>query len=456
MTGPGQSPIYAGLFGDPDSAALLSPEAELRAMIRVEAALAQVQADLGVIPAEAGRAIAAICAGAAPDPAALGPATTRNGVPVPGLVAALRARMEDSPQAQYLHWGATSQDIVDSALALRLRDVLALWQSRLDAVLGRLAAMAADHADLAMAARTYGQVATPTSFGAIVAGWGRPLLHHRQDLDRVRSQVLRLSLSGAAGTLAAMGPEGPQVRAGLARALDLADPGFGWHSDRSGPGVLADWCAALAASLGKLAEDLLLMTQSGLDLVRIEGAGASSTMPQKQNPVGPSAMVALSRHALGLADVFRAAGLHRQNRDGAAWFTEWLTLPPLTLGVGALLLRADEVLGKLSPDARAMQRDLGAGQGTIHAEALSFALSETRGMDRVAALGQVASLCLRALASGVDLLDLAATEWPGEDWHRRVAARSLGTAPDEARAFAAALGPAAGGPKPRPSGAPGR
>ncbi|QDA36240.1 adenylosuccinate lyase family protein (plasmid) [Paracoccus liaowanqingii] len=435
MTGPVHNAIYAGLFGDPETEALFSAPAELDAMIRVEVALAQVQSRIGVIPPEAGPAIAAAHPGLRIDPASLAEATARNGVPVPVLVQEMRRQMGEDPQARYLHWGATSQDIMDSALALRLRAALDLWEARLDGILTQLGDLADRHATLPMAARTYGQTATPTSFGATVASWGWPLLDHARDAEQVGRAVFRVSLSGAAGTLSAMGPQAAVVRAGLAAELGLSDPGHGWHSDRSGLGRLTDWVAAVAVALAKLGEDLLLMTQSGLALVRIEGGGASSTMPQKQNPVGPSALVALGRHVTGLSAVFGAAGVHRQNRDGAAWFTEWLTLPQLCISLGAMLRLAQDVLGRLSPDAEAMARDLGAGAGTIHAETLTFAIIEELGLDRAKVASTVSQLCAKALTDGHDLLDLAGQEWPGRDWAELIRIRGLGLAPQEARAF---------------------
>jgi len=194
--------------------------------------------------------------------------------------------------------------------------------------------------------------------------------------------------------------------------------------------------AAVAVALAKLAEDLLLMTQSGLALVRIEGGGASSTMPQKQNPVGPSALAALARQVIGLASVFGAAGVHRQNRDGAAWFTEWLTLPQICVSLGAMLRLTQDVLDRLTPDPQAMERDMGGGSGTIHAEALTFAVVAELGLDRASVAGRVGQLCATALAEGRDLLDLAQEEWPDRDWAALVRATGLGLAPQEARAFA--------------------
>lgn len=407
------SAIYRGLFGDAEVSALFTDAAEVRAMLLVEGALARVQGGLGLIPAEAGAFIDRAAREVQVDAAALAAGTAQNGVPVPGLLAAFRKEAGAPEMMRWLHWGATSQDIVDTALALRLRRVLEIWVGRLDGLLAGLAALAVAGADLPMAARTYGQAAVPTSFGAVVAGWGRPLLRHRARLEAVRAEVLAVSLSGAAGTLAAMGPRGPEVRAGLAEALGLADPGASWHGERDGMAALAGWMAGLAASLGKLGEDLLLLTQSGIAEVRIEGAGGSSTMPQKQNPVGPSALVALSRQVVALAGLMTGAGAHRQQRDGAAWFTEWLTLPQLCLSTGRALALAGNLAGRIRPDAAAMARGLDQDAGTIWAEALTFALAGQ--MPRPEAEARVKALCAEALAGGGDLRQLAARDWPGLD-----------------------------------------
>ena len=242
---------------------------------RVEGALAQVQGALGVIPSASGAFLYQACDGVQIDPATLAGETAANGVPIPALLTALRQAIGVPEHTQYLHWGATSQDIMDTALALRLRRVLDLWEQRLTALLAALAALAESHADLPMAARTFGQIATPTTFGAMAASWGWPLLAHQGGLQAARRAVLRVSLSGAAGTLSAMGPLGPRVRAELATELGLADPGHGWHADRSGIAQLAGWMAGLAGTLGKLGEDLILLSQSGIAEVRIAGDSAS-------------------------------------------------------------------------------------------------------------------------------------------------------------------------------------
>jgi 3-carboxy-cis,cis-muconate cycloisomerase len=431
---PADSALYGRLFGDAEAARLFSDSAELRAMLLVEGALARVQGALGLIPADAAAVIHRAAHEVAIDPAALADETARNGVPVPAFLAAFRKQAQAPGPMQYLHWGATSQDILDTAQALRLRRLLDLWDTRLDALLATLGHLARTHAALPMAARTYGQFATPTSFGAVVAGWGWPLLHARDALPAMRASVLQVSLSGAAGTLSAMGEAGPQVRAALAAELGLSDPGHSWHGDRTGPATLAAWAATLAGGLGKMAEDVLALTQSGLSEVRLSGGGGSSTMPQKQNPVAPSAMLALARQVIALAGQLQGAMLHRQQRDGAAWFGEWLALPQLCISASRLMSLAAEVAAALVPDAPAMRRLLDDGAGLIHAEALTFALA--RNLPRPEAAAAVNALCAEARDTGTPLAALAQRDFPGTDWPARLAAAGLGTAPDEAIAFA--------------------
>jgi 3-carboxy-cis,cis-muconate cycloisomerase len=431
---PADSALYGPLFNDPETATLFTDSAELRAMMLVEGSLAKVQGALGLIPAEAAAFLHRASFELQIDPAGLAAETGRNGVPVPALVTAFRKGAEAPAYTDWLHWGATSQDIMDTGLALRLKRLVALWDERLEKLSRALGTLAQTHADLPMAARTYGQAATPTSFGAVVASWGQPVLRHRARLATLRPDLLHVSLSGAAGTLAAMGEKGPQVRAELAKALGLTDPGQSWHSERDTLAAFAAWMAGLTASLGKMAEDLILLTHSGLSEVTISDAGGSSTMPQKQNPVGPSVLVALARHCGGLAATLQGAALHRQQRDGAAWFTEWLTLPQLCILTGRALSLALDLADRITPDPAAMQTGLAADGALILAEALTFALTDR--MPRPEAAAAVKALAARVRAGEGDLIRLARDTWPDLP-----IPQGLGTAPDEARAFAArALG----------------
>lgn len=428
---PADSALYGPLFNDPETAALFTDSAEVRAMMLVEGALARVQGDLGVIPLEAATFLHRASFELQIDPAGMAAETGRNGVPVPALVAAFRKAAEAPAYTDWLHWGATSQDIMDTGLALRLKRLLVLWDGRLDGLAQALGQLAAAHADLPMAARTYGQSATPTSFGAVVASWGQPILRHRTRLADMSADLGQVSLSGAAGTLSAMGDQGPAVRAALATALGLTDPGHSWHSERDTLAAFAAWMAGVTASIGKMAEDLILMTQSGIGEVVISGAGGSSTMPQKQNPVAPSVLVAIARQVGGLAATLQGAVLHRQQRDGAAWFTEWLVLPQLCILTGRALGLGLDLAARLTPVPAAMQTGLAAEGGLIMAEALTFALA-TR-MPRPEAATAVKALAARVRAGDGDLLTLARATWPD-----LAIPQGLGTAPDEARAFATA------------------
>lgn len=433
------SAIYKDLLGDSETAQLFTDSAEVRAMMIVEGSLAKVQGALGLIPEAAAAYLHRASLEIQVDPGGLAAETARNGVPVPALVAAFRKSAEAPEMTTWLHWGATSQDIMDTALALRLKRLIALWQGRLDALISGLGGLAAQHAELPMAGRTYGQAAVPTSFGALVASWGRPLLRHRERLAALQKDVAQVSLSGAAGTSSALGSRAVEVRAGLAKALGLTDPGASWHAERDGIAAFGGWMAGLTASLGKMGEDLILLSQTGIAEVVIAGAGGSSTMPQKQNPVGPSVLVALARQVTGLSGVLSGAGVHALQRDGAAWFTEWLTLPQMCISTGRSLALAIDLVGGIAPDVAAMQRGLSEGQGALYAEALTFALAET--MPRPEAAAKVGELAKEARRTGVSLLALAGQAFPGFDWPTRLqGAHLMGEAPAEARAFAKAAG----------------
>ena len=429
------STLYGELFGAGEAARLFSDGAEIRAMLVVEGALAQVQGRLGVIPETAAQAIHRASLEVALDPAALARPTARNGVPVPGLVAAFRAAMGAPEHAQFVHWGATSQDIQDTGLMLRLRQALAEAEAQARATAQALARLAEAHADLPMAARTYGQVATPTSFGAVAAAWGWPLLDLLNEVEALRAASLWVSLSGAAGTGAALGPRAAETRAALAEALGLTDPGRSWHADRGPILRLADWAARLAAALAKMGHDLIAMTQTGIGELRLGATGASSTMPQKANPVGPSALVALAGQVRAQHAALHAAASPQGQRDGAAWFGEWIALPQLWLSALAGLGHARMLAEGVAPDPAEMAAGLKLAQGGAHAEALSFALA--RHMPRPEAQAEAKRLAQRAAAEGRTLAEVARAAHPELDAGTFDARSQLGQAPAEARAFAA-------------------
>ncbi len=432
---PSDSAIYRHLLGDAEVGRLFTDTAEVRAVMLVEGALAKVQGEAGLIPETAAAAIHRASMELQIDPSGLAAGVAENAVPVPGLVSMFRDAMQAPEHAQYLHWGATSQDIVDTALALRLRQALSIVEDRLSATLRTLGALAETHAETPMVARTYGQAAVVTTFGAHVAAWGHPLLRHKRRLQSVREDVTQVSLSGAAGTLSVMGDKGPDIRAALARALNLTDPGGTWHSQRDGLAALAGWLTGLTGSLGKMGEDLLILTQSGIGEVSLGAGGGSSTMPQKSNPILPSLLSAIAKQTVGLNSAMQAALSHRQERDAAAWLVEWMSLPQMVVLTARALSVADDLAAGVSPHAETMADHIESTCGFLFAEALSFALSKD--MPRQDAQTETKDLIRLAKDTGRPLAEVAADRHPDLDLSSVFdASRQLGQAPAEARRFA--------------------
>ncbi|MBT9384519.1 adenylosuccinate lyase family protein [Pseudooceanicola sp. CBS1P-1] len=432
------STIYSKLFDCGEAGRLFTDSAEVRSMVIVEGALAKAQGALGIIPELSAKFIHRASLELPIDPSGLNAGAAKNGVPVPGLVSAFRKAMEAPEHAQFVHWGATSQDIADTGQMLRLRQLLLLCEDGLKTLLKALATQAEAHADLPMAGRTYGQFATPVSFGSHVAGWGWPLFDLLAELEGLRKSSLWVSLSGAAGTGAEFGEQRDALRAALAEGLGLGDPGRSWHADRGPVLRIAGWLTRLAQILGKMGDDLILMAQSSAGEVRLGASGGSSTMPQKQNPVQPSVLLALARQVIGLNAIMQGAGMPRQERDGAAWFTEWMTLPQLCLSAHAALVTANALVPGLKPQGEKMAEAFSGSQGLLHAEALSFRLA--RSMPRPEAQDAVKALALEVLASGRTLGEMAREKWPDLDLSGLFAPEEqMGDAPATARRFAAAV-----------------
>ncbi len=433
------SGVYHKLFDAGEASKLFTDSAEVRAMLIVEGALAKAQGALGIIPDLSAAAIHRATLEIPLDPGGLGTAAAKNGVPIPGLVAAFREAMQAPEHAQFVHWGATSQDIVDTALMLRLRQLLTLIEDGMNETLRDLAKLAQTHADLPMAGRTYGQYATPVSFGSVVAGWGNPLLSLLADLQTIKSTCLLVSLSGAAGTGGVWGDQASELRAKLADALGLTDPKRSWHADRGPLLRITAWLTQLSTALAKMGEDLILMVQSGISEVQLSAAGGSSTMPQKQNPVLPSVLVAVARQVIGLNATMQGTGIARQERDGAAWFTEWLTLPQLCLSAATSVQTARTLANGLAPKPDAMMAAFDGGQGLIHAEALSFALAAH--MPRPDAQAEVKRLCLDVQKTGQHLAMATKAAFPNIDTAEIFdLSQQMGDAPAQARQFAATVG----------------
>ncbi len=428
------SPLHAKLFPTGDMGRLFTDTAEVRAMMLVEGTLAILQGKAGTIPEISAQAIHRASLELQIDPTGLGDATGQNGVSVPGLVAEFRKLMQAPEHAQYLHFGATSQDITDTALMLRLRQLLGLQETELKSMIAHLRKLATDHAETPMVARTYGQSATLTSFGATVASWGHPLIDLLDEMENLRASTLWVSLAGAAGTASVLGEDPTALRTELAAVLGLQDPKRNWHNDRSPIQRIAAWQTRLTQALGKFAQDILIHSQSTLKTVQIGATGGSSTMPQKENPVQASAIVALANQAVGLQTTLTLAAQHKEARDGAAWFSEWLALPQLCLGAMAALTISNDLSAAVSPNETALSAQITATNEMIYAEALSFELAKT--MPRPEAQATVKQLCQEALTTGSNLIALAQTQYPFIDAPQFGSAHQMGTAPEQAHAFA--------------------
>lgn len=405
--------IYGRLFADDAIAALFDDREQVRAMLRVEAALARAEAAAGVIPEQAAQRIVAAAESLDPDPAGLAETTNENGVPVSALVARLRDAV-GGEAASYVHWGATSQDIVDTALVLRLCDAATLLDERLADLGSKLSDLARRHADTPMLARTRSQAAVPTSFGLKAAGWAAPLQRHRTRLAELKPRVLMVQLGGAAGTRSVLGSAGTAVVAELARELSLGATTVPWHAQRDGVAELAGWLSLVTGSLAKLAQDIILLAQTGIDEVR-PGGGGSSTMPHKSNPVGAELLVALARHNAALLGEMHQALVHNHERDGAAWTSEWIALPQMTVAAGTALSRAAGLIEALTIDETRMAANLAELNGLALAESATFAL--TRSMPRQQAERLVKAAVERARTDQRHLFDhLAAATDAEVDW----------------------------------------
>jgi 3-carboxy-cis,cis-muconate cycloisomerase len=331
-------PLLGALLGDAEVAEFFTLQADLAAMLDFETSLAAAQASLGLIPAEAAAAIGEGCAHFVPDVANLAAGVARDGVVAPALVAQLRKAIGE-PNAKHLHRGATSQDVIDTSLTMRLKGVCDLMDRRLAALIGELDAIRARDGDIALMGRTRMQRALPITASDKVRAWREPLARHRERLAQSRPRLLVVQFGGAVGTRRDLDGKGDAVAAELARRLGLGDSAC-WHVERDAIGEFAAWLALVAGSLGKLGQDCALMAQNEIAEIRLAGGGGSSAMPHKVNPVGAEVLVALARHAAGLAGNLLQAQVAENERSGAAWTLEWLTLPPLAAATGAALRHA--------------------------------------------------------------------------------------------------------------------
>jgi 3-carboxy-cis,cis-muconate cycloisomerase len=407
---PADSTVFGGLFGSDAMRAVFSEEGFVQKMLDVEAALARVEARLGLIPAASADAITAAAKLERVSLAEIGKSARNVGYPVVGLVKAL-GRAAGGDASRHVHWGATTQDIMDSALVLQMRDGLALIETSLRRVIADLAEQTRRHRGTVMAGRTHLQHALPITFGYKTAVWLAPLVDHLARLAELRPRVLTLQFGGAVGTLASLGAKGRAVAEGLAAELGLAAPAAPWHVDRARIVEAASFLGLVCGSLAKLATDVMLLMQSELGEAfepHQSGRGGSSTMPQKRNPIACEYVIAAARGVHALVPLLLNAMAQDHERATGPWQSEWLALPQIfVLSAGALEHGAVLAEG-LTVDAPKMRRNLDLHEGLIMAEAVMMALAEAIGRDTAHHVVQQA--CDRAIERKRPLAEMLAED----------------------------------------------
>jgi 3-carboxy-cis,cis-muconate cycloisomerase len=401
--------LYGALYGTPAMRETFGTRRRIAAMLRFESALARAEARCGVIPAAAAEAIAA----AAADPAridadAIAASADNVGYPVVALTKQL-ARLAGEDAGGYVHWGATTQDVLDTAMVLLLQEALDALQADLDAIVAALAELAARHRDTAMAGRTHLQQALPITFGFACALWLSPLVAHRERLRDVRERARVLQFGGAVGTLASLGRNGRAVTLALAEELELRAPDAPWHADRSTVAEVACTIGLICGSLAKIATDVALLTQTEVGEAfepHAPGRGGSSTMPQKRNPIASEYVLSATRGVHALVPVMLQAMAGDHQRSTGPWQSEEIVLPEICILASAAFAHARTIAEGLVVDERRMRRNLDLTNGLIVSEAVSMALGERIGLGKAHAAVETASAA--ALDSGRPLLDVLA------------------------------------------------
>ncbi len=405
MATPLDSAILGPLFTDDEITSLLTDQAFVRALVEVEVALARVEARVGVIPASAAEQIANVEAGKV-DITALTKGTVRSGFPVIALVQELRRQVAPE-SAPYVHWGATTQDIVDTANVLQLRAAVSVFKARLAETARHLAALAQRHRLTVLAGRTHGQQALPITFGLKVAGWLAPLLRHVERLQELQQRLFVVQFGGAAGTLAALNDKGLAVAGALAKELGLNLPAMPWHSQRDSIVEFAGWLSLVTGSLGKMAQDIILLAQTEVGEVgesAEQGRGGSSTMPQKSNPITSELILAAARGNASLLSAMHHAQVQEHERATHGWQVEWLTLPQMLLLTGGALKHGADLAKNLQVDAQAMAANIARANDVSLAEAAVFVLAKA--LARPEAEELVKKACAIAVSENKPLIDV--------------------------------------------------
>jgi 3-carboxy-cis,cis-muconate cycloisomerase len=370
------SALFRDAFGTPAMRGVFEERALLARYTEVEVGLARAQARLGVIPAAAGAEIAARCDPGKLDLERLKRETEVVGYPILPLVRQLADQCGEA--GKYLHWGATTQDIMDTAVVLQLREALAIVGKDLDELRGILARQARRYRDTPMAGRTHLQQALPVTFGYKIAVWLAMLDRHAERLAQLKPRALVGQFAGAAGTLASLGDHGLAVQKALMQELKLAQPAATWHAARDSLAEAVNFLGLLTGSLGKIAYDVILMASTEVGELSepfVQGRGASSTMPQKRNPISSELILACGKAVRQHAGLMLDAMVQDYERATGPWHAEWIALPEAFILSAGALHQAKFMLAGLIVDEARMRKNLDMTHGLIVAEAVMMGLA---------------------------------------------------------------------------------
>jgi 3-carboxy-cis,cis-muconate cycloisomerase len=403
---PIDSEIFGDLYGSAEMRALFSDRARLERMLEVEAALARAEAGLGLVPSQAAEAIAAAARVENLSLARIAEGTREAGYPVIALIEQL-GRIAGDEAARFIHLGATTQDVLDTALVLQIRAALACVRRDVVELARSLADLAAKFRDTPMAGRTHLQHAVPITFGFKCAVWASPLVTDVERIDQAARRALVVQLGGAAGTLASLGADGPAVAQALAKELALGVPDLPWHATRDRLAEVVAILGLICGSLSKFALDVALLTQTEIGELSTrhdEGRGGSSTMPQKRNPIDAEYILANARGVHAMVPLMFAAMTQDHERATGPWQSEALAIPQCFVLTSGALAHARSIARSVAVDAARMRRDLELDSGLIMAEAVATRLAKAIG--RKAAHAAVKRCCDRAIAGRRSLRDV--------------------------------------------------
>ena len=396
--------LFRDAFGTPRMRAVFSDRALVGRYVEVEIALAKAEARCGVIPTEAAEAIAKQADASTLDFDLLRQETDNVGYPILPLVHQLAKQCGDA--GRYMHWGATTQDIMDTAVVLQLREAIEIIEEDISTISRTLADLSRRYRDTPMAGRTHLQQALPITFGYKASIWLAMFDRHAERLEQMRPRVLVGQFAGAAGTLASLGQKGFEVQQALCEELGLAVPVSTWHVARDGFAEAINFLALVTGSLGKIALDIMIMASTEFAEVYepfVKGRGASSTMPQKRNPISSELMLAAAKAVRQHAGLMLDAAIQDFERATGPWHAEWIAIPESFVLTSGALHQAKFALAGLIVDEAQMAKNLDISRGLIVAEAVMMGLAPQLG--RQEAHDVVYDACRHANEAHISLQD---------------------------------------------------